>query len=166
MSSDLERRVQRLEDIHAINELKWQYSAYCDDHYDPDGVASLFVEDGVWEASAFGRHVGRNAIRAFMAGISSTIVWAVHGITNPSVQIAADGASAVGRWYSLVLATMTQVDDPAQFDSVVMTAAYRDELVKGAEGWRFKHLECSIHQISNLDRGWAAQRFREEPAPD
>ena len=39
------RRLQ-LEDIEAIKILKARYGYYCDDSYNPDGISSLFVEDG------------------------------------------------------------------------------------------------------------------------
>jgi len=46
---DLERRVQILEDIDAIKKLKARYTGYCDNGYDPEGIASLFTEDAVWD---------------------------------------------------------------------------------------------------------------------
>jgi hypothetical protein len=38
----------QLEDIEEIKILKARYGYYCDDSYDPNGISSLFVEDGVW----------------------------------------------------------------------------------------------------------------------
>ncbi len=35
----LEDRIQKLEDIEAINALKARYCAFCDDAYVPDGIA-------------------------------------------------------------------------------------------------------------------------------
>ena len=43
--AQLEQRVQALEDVNAIRHLKARYTAYCDDHYNPDGLAALFTED-------------------------------------------------------------------------------------------------------------------------
>ena len=37
-----------LEDVRAIEQLKYRYAAFCDHRYDPEGIASLFVEDGEW----------------------------------------------------------------------------------------------------------------------
>ena len=74
-----------LESIEAIKRLKHEYCAYCDAGYDPDGIASQFVEDGVWDGGeAFGRYEGREAIRAFFAGVSSQIVFAGHLVMNTS----------------------------------------------------------------------------------
>ncbi|MBV8360284.1 MAG: nuclear transport factor 2 family protein, partial [Deltaproteobacteria bacterium] len=45
---ELAARTQRLEDIENIKQLKARYCAFCDDNYNPQGIASLFTEDGVW----------------------------------------------------------------------------------------------------------------------
>ena len=41
---DIERRLKVIEDIEEIKRLKARYCAYCDDNYDADGIASLFIE--------------------------------------------------------------------------------------------------------------------------
>ncbi|VTJ03265.1 Uncharacterised protein [Streptococcus pneumoniae] len=46
--AELQARLTRLEDIKAIEELKYTYAGYCDNGYDPEGISSLFVEDGRW----------------------------------------------------------------------------------------------------------------------
>jgi hypothetical protein len=43
MDEPIERRLARLEDIEAIQRLKERYAYYCDNGYDADGFASLFV---------------------------------------------------------------------------------------------------------------------------
>jgi hypothetical protein len=57
--AQLEQRVQALEDVNAIRYLKARYAAYCDDQYNPDGLAALFTEDAVWESEGLGRFEGR-----------------------------------------------------------------------------------------------------------
>ena len=69
----LEKRVQALEDVNAIRNLKAQYAAYCDDHYNPDGIAALFTADAVWESQGLGRFEGREAIREFFRGASQIL---------------------------------------------------------------------------------------------
>ena len=41
----LEKRLQALEDAEAIRNLKAEYAALCDDHYNADGIAALFAQD-------------------------------------------------------------------------------------------------------------------------
>ena len=52
-TTDIERRLQALEDIEAIKKLKIRY-CHCADAQDHPGFASLFTEDAVWEGVAFG----------------------------------------------------------------------------------------------------------------
>ena len=61
----LESRVRTLEDTEAIRNLKARYAELCDDDYNPEGIAALFVEDAVWESGSLGRFEGRGAIRDF-----------------------------------------------------------------------------------------------------
>ena len=43
----LEDQLGRLQDIRAIEQLKYQYASCCDRGYDPEGIAALFIDDGV-----------------------------------------------------------------------------------------------------------------------
>src|SRR5437870_169961 len=76
--AQLEHRVQALEDVNAIRHLKARYAAYCDDQYNPDGIAALFTEDAVWESQGLGRFEGRHAIREFFRGASRLFTFAIH----------------------------------------------------------------------------------------
>ncbi len=60
-------RLRQLEDIEAIKRLKAQYAAACDDNYDADAIANLFVENALWDGGNFGKAEGREKIRAFFA---------------------------------------------------------------------------------------------------
>ena len=158
----IEERLARLEDVEAIGNLKIRYASLCDQSYDPDGIASLFTEDGIWQVDAFGvKNEGREAIRAYMKNASKRIPWALHYVMAPVIEVAPDRQSAVGTWYLLVLCSMSQPDDPEALDPVIMSGTYRDTFVKGTDGeWKFAHLRGYIHQVSSLDQGWVKQRFR------
>lgn len=156
----LEQRLARLEDVEAIRNLKALYASYCDHGYDPDGVASLFTKDGVWESNAFGTYRGVDKIHRFMAGISKMVVWALHYMTNPMIDVAPDGQSASASWLLFGLATMLRPDDPSVRDAVVQTGNYEDTLVKEDGVWKFRHLKVHLHFVSNLDHGWVKQPFR------
>ena len=50
---ELQKRITRLEDIER---LKARYCEICDhDDYDADAMASLFTEDGTWNADGVGK---------------------------------------------------------------------------------------------------------------
>ena len=74
----LEKRLQALEDAEAIRNLKAEYAALCDDHYNADGIAALFAQDAVWESPSLGRYEGREAIRKFFKGAGEIFSFAIH----------------------------------------------------------------------------------------
>jgi len=54
MQSDLESRIARLEDLRAIEMLKWRYLRACD-RKQPDVVRACFVPDAVIDYAGFER---------------------------------------------------------------------------------------------------------------
>ena len=93
---------------------------------DAEGYASTFTPDGV-----FNNNVGHDAIvkfaNTFHAGLGAHVH---HWNTNLMIVPTAEGAS--GAVY-LVL-----VDFATKPASIATSATYADELVKTAQGWRFK----------------------------
>ena len=94
---ELETRVRALEDTDAIRNLKARYAELCDDNYNPDGIAALFVEDAVWESGPLGRFEGREAIREFFRGASRIFTFAIHYSLNSQIEVTGDTARA--KWY-------------------------------------------------------------------
>ncbi len=150
--SELERRVDALESIEAIKRLKHQYCAHCDDGYDPDGIASQFVEDGVWDAGdAFGRYEGREAIRGFFAGVSEQIVFAGHLVMNEQIDVDAENDSARGLWWIIMPATMIQDGVPT---AIWLLGQYDDRYVRRDGAWLFQSLKATIHFVKPHKDGW------------
>src|SRR2546426_11484214 len=102
--AQLEQRVQALEDVNAIRHLKARYAAYCDDQYNPDGLAALFTEDAVWESQGLGRFEGRDAIREFFRGASQLFTFAIHYSLNGQIDVQGDTARA--QWYLFMPCTL------------------------------------------------------------
>ncbi len=159
--NDLEARIQRLEDVQAIHDLKMAYAKLCDEGYDADGIVALFAaaEDVEWVSDVFGTHEDRDGIHKWFDNVDEEIRWALHFMINPVIEVADDGRTATGRFYLLELATMSSPDggDP---DPVIMTGKYADDFVKEDGQWRFKRIEINFEQVSNLDQGWVKQQFR------
>jgi hypothetical protein len=155
----LEARLDRLEDIEAIKALKFRYARLCDNAYEPDGLAALFMPDAVWESPAFGRYRGRAEIREFFAGVSSSMVWSVHYLLSPVIDVAADGTTAHGSWYILTLATMSRAGSPGQ-DSVIVSGISDERFTRVDGEWLIEYMNVDIFQMSNLDEGWAKRPFR------
>ena len=108
--TDLERRIRALEDIEAIKQLKYRYADACDRGYDADTLADLFTEDAIWDGGVFGRYDGQEAIRNYFRGVSSDIVFAMHYMMNPIIEV--DGDEARGAWYLFQTCTFAEGNTP------------------------------------------------------
>lgn len=160
--AELAARLTRLEDVRAIEQLKYRYANYCDNHYDPEGIASLFVENGRWVVDGEGGSMtGHEEIKAHFRALSDKITWALHYMIAPQIDVAEDGQSATGRFYLLCLFTIENSQDPTQKDPVILTINYTDQFVKRDGTWYFQELLGRTHQVSNWDKGWVEQPFRD-----
>ena len=149
----LEDRIQKLEDIEDIKALKARYCAFCDDAYDPDGIASLFTATGVWDGGFMGQFVGREAIRAHFAGTSAIMGFAIHHVTNPLIEVSGD--SATGQWYLWQPCTQTTRKTRALW----LAARYNDTYVRTVEGWLFQAMVISPRMFAPYEDGWAEVPF-------
>ena len=147
---DLEKRVRILEDIEEIKKLKARYSMLCDEDYNPDALAKLFVEDAVWDGFTRGKHEGREQIRSFFAGISEVIPFAVHMVMNPVIEV--DGDTAKGKWY--FLGAMTQGDQ------ALWSSLWYDDVYVRVDGeWKFKSVKVNPLFSTPFDEGWVKRKF-------
>lgn len=150
---ELQKRIQRLEDIESIRSLKARYSEACDDGYNPGVLARLFVEDAVWDGGArLGVYEGREAIRQHFAEVSGRIEFSVHYCAlNARVEVLGEVAQA--HWYGLVPMQLT--GDRA----VWFACTYDDTLVKVGGEWFFKVMKVDALFRTPYHDGWAKTRF-------
>ena len=101
----LAKRIQILEDIESIKNLKALYAEVCDDHYNPQRMVGLFTEDAVWDGGKrFGVHRGKDALIEFFTGVSDNIVFARHYFVQPRLKV--DGSDLCsGTWYMWMVGT-------------------------------------------------------------
>ena len=148
---ELEKRVRATEDVEAIRNLKARYAAYCDDNYNPDGIAELFVEDAVWEAAGLGKFEGREAIRGFFQGASKIYSFALHYALNPQIEVHGDTARA--KWYLFMPCTI------ANGNKAFWRAGVDDEEYVRVNGeWKFKSKTSSGIFSTPFEEGWAKLR--------
>ena len=129
--AQLEQRVQVLEDVNAIRHLKTRYAAYCDDQYNPEGIAALFTEDAVWESQGLGRFEGRDAIREFFRGASQLFTFAIHYSLNGQIDVQGDTAQAQG--YLFMPCTLGDGNR-----AMWRAGVDHEEYVRVAGAWKFK----------------------------
>ena len=147
-AGDLARRIQRLEDIEAIKQLKARCSLHVD-RGERDAFADLFVGDGEF-VGAFQTLVGRAAIRA-----ARFWPFMVHYVSNPIIDVVGDRASGV--WY--FLRPYTAPDGKAHWASGV----YDDDYLRVDGIWRFKRIRIVNFFACPYDQGWVAGRPGDPP---
>lgn len=143
----LTAQVQWLVDIEQIKQLKSRYAAACDNNYDPAAIAALFTEDAVWDGGMMGFAETRQGIYDFFAEASSIVGFAVHGLSNPIIEI--DGDTAVGSWYLMQPMVMQGTTSAYWF-----SACYADTYVRTAEGWKFQHVKITERAFSPYEEGF------------
>ena len=149
---ELEKRIKALEDVEAIKMLKARYCAFCDDGYDADGIAGLFVEDGLWDGGMRGQAEGREEMRSFFRRAPQRLPFAIHMVMNPIIQV--EGDIARGTWYLFQPCTF------AEGDRVVWgSARYDEEYVRVDGEWMFSSLKLTSFFWTPFDKGWARERF-------
>ena len=150
---DMERRLRVLEDAEEIKRLKARYCAYCDDNYDADSIASLFVEDVIWDGGTFGKYVGREEIRDFFVNAPKMLPFAIHMVMNPYHR-SERGYGHRQSWYLFQACTFSDGDR-----AVWGSARYDEEYVRVGSAWRFKNLKLTSHFWTPFDEGWAKTKF-------
>lgn len=146
--SDLEGRLRRMEDVEAIRTLDAVYCRLLDDGNWP-ALVELFTADGTFDGLSV--VTGRDALLAFFGGLADgglTAFW--HHVSN--LEITVDGDIAAVR--SLLW-------QPCVVDGVPHVAAgrYADDLVRTAEGWRYRVKHVRFSYWAPLADGRDQHRF-------
>lgn len=150
----LEAQIARLTAIEDIKQLKARYCAYCDAQYDPPGLASLFVEDAVWDGGPeFGRHLGRQAIHDFFKGASGSILFAAHLVLNPIITV--NGDTATGQWRLIMPCTAKNAAGTPE--ARWLLSAYDETYVQQGGEWLFQSLMVKTQFYAAHATGWAEQ---------
>ena len=150
--AELQERIRHLEDIEALRNLKAEYAAACDDNYDADRLAALFVEDATWESQGMGKYEGREAIREFFRGISGHFVFALHYGLNPHIEVTGDTARA--RWYLFMPCT---VGDTGK--AMWRAGLDEEEYVRVEGRWMYRSKKSAPFFHTTFEEGWAKQQF-------
>ena len=143
--NDFAARLERLEDIDALKQLKYSYCAACDDNYDAERIASLFTPDGVWDGGDLGRFEGRDAIRATFHSVKNSVKFGIHHVTNPMIDVTRDRATC--NWY-LALAKI----DTEGKHSTLFAGMYRNICLRQAGQWYFTQMNLIMHALPLVGR--------------
>jgi len=144
----LEKRIQTIEDIQAIKDLKALYANICDDCYNPERMGQVFTEDAVWDGGEdFGRYEGLPAIRSFFQNVAKDIDFAVHYFVQPKIEMADDGVSAKATWYLWQAFTM-------KGQGLWLSALEHDTYIKKDGRWWQNGMVLETFFLTPYEEGW------------
>lgn len=153
-SAGLAERVQRLEDLHALQQLRARYCQHLDDGRWAD-LVELFIPDCVFVGLSTAR--GHVELRTFFSGLQDGSLnswW--HFSSNET--LALEGDTATGQTWLL---------QPCVVDGEPEIAAgrYVDKMVRCHDGqWRFAERRVTFFWWADLEHGWDAGCFAWGPA--
>ena len=146
--SDLEARIETLEAVEAIKQLKARYCEICDNDHDPDEIVTIFTEDGIWEGEGIGRAEGHADISKLFSGFQSTISFSQHMVQNPIIDVA--GETATARWYFFGMFKFYR-NETRRWQA----ARYHEIYERVAGSWKIKHLKIAPPTMSvKYEDGW------------
>lgn len=159
MLATLEERVQRLEDVEAIQRLKIRYAQILDRCKSADDFkkfageyADLFTEDAVIDAGELGVVEGKKAIADFFTRIPQTLTFFVHYMIGPVIDVAPSGKEATGSWYLWEPATMNG-------RAVWLAITYDDRYRKVDGSWKIAYSKLNWHFATPYESGWVKERM-------
>ncbi len=146
-----ERRVERLEDEQAIENLQRSYGYYVDKALWSE-TADLFTEDGTVEIGGRGVFAGRERVLAYLRwlepkGLTRGKLFD-HLQLQPLVTVSPDGKSARGRWRFFA-----QVGE-YQKSGLWGLGTYENEYVKDRGIWKLKTLHSFFRMYTPYADGW------------
>ncbi len=146
----MDKAIQELLDIHAIEQLMIRYAERIDAN-DPEGAAACYTEDGIgnyWNVCN-----GRQEIAACLGKILNRFTSTSHHLSNSIIKLDGDNATAMS--YVYAFHTMVDTREPMHF-----WGRWVDRLKRTDEGWRLAEREvvtCGTIEPNN------AQLNRAEP---
>lgn len=151
--ASIEERLDRLESHETIRKLVARYAIGADRQNDPAIMAGLFHDDALWEAPGFSRFCGRDAIAAGLAEIGqSQILWSLHYMVSPYIELEKSGDRASCHWYLWELATMAQEQEGAA-DSW-LGGWYESTVERRGPLWAFSRVKLDLRLQGKAAPPW------------
>ncbi|ABQ67335.1 hypothetical protein HY78_21675 [Rhizorhabdus wittichii DC-6] len=152
----IEQRLARIEARAEITDLVARYARGADRKNDPAILGPLFAEDALWSAEGFAALTGRAAIATGLAALAADrVLWSIHYMTAPLVELSDDGATARCHWYLWELCTLSEAAGPT--DSW-FGGWYDSELRRTGEGWRFTRVTLDVRIQGEANPPWQLKK--------
>jgi hypothetical protein len=137
----LQERIQRIEDLAAIERLMYTYAVHINHGWhgktvDPEGLASVFAQDATWESADMQiKAVGLEEIKTGLVRGASVNQFAMHSFSNVMVEV--DGDDATGQ---CLMSIAVLSNGAGRHAHLSLDLSYR----RTSAGWRIKSLELLV----------------------
>lgn len=153
----LETRLSWLEAAETLRSLVARYAEAADRGNDARLMRAIFTDDAIWEAPGFGAYQGGDVIAAALEQIATEkVVWALHLMGAPTIEIAPNGATATLSWRMWELAKLK--DGNATPTDHWLGGGYQARAIRdGDKRWRFSHVVLNLSLIAPVGAVWQPQ---------
>lgn len=153
MNGDMIQRIQRLEDMAAIQKLKHRYCNLADAAYrEPskwDELVAHFTQDAWVDFGEYGRYDGKEGVRKFFKTVAHNFLsYAAHMVTNAVIEVS--GKEANGSWYLFCPGT-----DRSSGAAVWVQGRYRDQFIKLQGNWQWTSITFIAEFMVPVTQGWS-----------
>jgi hypothetical protein len=154
--SSTEERLARLEARAEISDLVARYAQGADRKNDPAILGPLFADEATWSAEGFGTLVGRDRIAAGLAAVAAQrVLWSIHYMVSPLVELAEDGVTARCHWYLWELCTQSGEAGPSD---TWFGGWYDSDLIRTDGGWHFTRVTLDIRLQGEANPPWQLKK--------
>ncbi len=167
--TDLEKRIQRLEDIHEICNLQGRYNHYVLAHQ-YDKIVDMFAKKDPkvrMELADSGPIEGLEGVREVFNLVKTKYVFAgglgLHMLMTPVVEVGSDGQTARGMWHSFGCNTIQTEEG---LIAMWQSGKYDNEFVKEDGEWKSRVFTWHVHFRTPYDKGWVEQPIIGSLRPD
>ena len=150
---ELEDQLRTVRDIQEIERLQRIYGYYLE-HWMARDIIDLF-SDGpdVGLEWPEGKYVGKEGVRRYFSTMESKDPEFMHQLMqlSPVIDVAPDGKTAIGRWYSYGGVSLPRGGGVSQS---MINGIYENEYVKEDGRWKFKKIRWHLSYIDRPGEGW------------
>ncbi len=157
--TDLETRIQQLEDLEAIRRLKHYYYCHCVDRAvagdasASEETISRFADNIVADFTGQPLVEGKEAVAAFYAqSVPAFLSWCQHRVMNEVIDI--DGDTATALWYIDCPATFRPGNPSGLEGSGFIAGRYAEEYIREDGVWKWTKITALLDVQKSFTDNW------------
>lgn len=158
VSEELEKRIRALEALEAIRKVKYKYFRCLDQGRWDELADDCFAVNAEVDFGDLGVFHGREALRTFYKDkIGPAFTMCVHQGHNPEIELTSE-VTAHGLWQLEAFAVMAGTNR-----GYWIAGCYDEEYAVEDERWKISKVKLSLGFWSDIEKGWAEERFSPMP---